>query len=103
MGVGQQRRSNQGPPSSAGNPDQQQSRPSAPPSVAQSASGRPPSGGYDGPASEPRKNPFGPGLGFDPARDKGKEEKKFNTRVELPCYIDPVSNTFCLLICCVWL
>ncbi|KAI9643733.1 hypothetical protein NHQ30_008356 [Ciborinia camelliae] len=94
-----------GPPSSAGNPAQQQSpHPSAPPSVAggpaASSSGRPPSGGFDGPG-EPRKtNPFGQGVGFDPARDPKKEEpRKFNTRVELPCYRDNVSNTFCLLMC----
>ncbi|ESZ91253.1 hypothetical protein SBOR_8346 [Sclerotinia borealis F-4128] len=93
MGVGQQRRTNQGPDSSAGNPgQQQQSRPSGPPSVAggpqASSSGRPLSAGFDGPG-EPKTNPFGPGLGFDPARDPGKDEsRKFNTRVELPCYRD---------------
>ncbi|KAF7876311.1 hypothetical protein EAF04_001406 [Stromatinia cepivora] len=92
MGVGQQRRANQGPPSSAGNSGQQQPRPSAPPSVAggppESSSGRPVSANMDG-SGETRKTPFGPGLGFDPARDQKKEEpRKFNTRVELPVYRD---------------
>lgn len=94
MGVGQQRRSDQGPPSSAGNPDRQhQSPPSAVAQPPASSSGRPPSGSFDGPG-ETRNSPFGPGMGFDPARGDKKDEKKFNTRVELPCYRENVSNTF---------
>lgn len=96
MGLGQQRRANHGPPSSPGNSDQPP-RPSAPPA---SSSGRPPSGGFDGPGEPRMPNPFGPGVGFDPAKDTKRDEgRKFNTRVELPCYRDNVSDIFCLLIC----
>ncbi|KAG4026171.1 hypothetical protein MFRU_044g00410 [Monilinia fructicola] len=85
MGLGQQRRANHGPPSSPGNSDQPP-RPSAPPA---SSSGRPPSGGFDGPGEPRMPNPFGPGVGFDPAKDTKRDEgRKFNTRVELPCYRD---------------
>lgn len=48
---------------------------------------------YDGTASQPsfqhgdapRQNPFGPGLGYDPAKPAGQKESIItNTRVELP-------------------
>lgn len=48
---------------------------------------------YDGPASQPssqhgdppRQNPYGPGLGYDPAKPATKKESLItNTRVELP-------------------
>jgi hypothetical protein len=45
---------------------------------------------FDGPGE--RVNPFPQGLGFDPARDPNSLERKFNTRVELPCYRDNVSH-----------
>ena len=44
-------------------------------------------GGFDGPtdgSGTPRQNPFGPGLGFDPAKPAKKESVITNTRVELP-------------------
>jgi hypothetical protein len=68
---------------------------SAPPAPSQGGSqqyqGAPPSGGFDGPGE--RVNPFGPSLGFDPARDpNAQQERKFNSRVELPCYRDNVSH-----------
>ena len=44
---------------------------------------RPGSDGFDG-GSEPRQNPFIPGMGFDPARPVVKERVITNTRVELP-------------------
>jgi hypothetical protein len=45
---------------------------------------RPGSGGYDGPGEPSRSNPYGPGLGFDPAKPVVKERVITNTRVELP-------------------
>lgn len=48
---------------------------------------------YDGPASQhssqhgepPRQNPFGPGMGYDPAKPASKKQSLItNTRVELP-------------------
>lgn len=50
---------------------------------------RPTSGGFDGPGEPsrqpPRQNPFGPGIGYDPARPAAVKEKHItNTRVELP-------------------
>jgi hypothetical protein len=37
----------------------------------------------DGPSDGPKKNPFGPSVGYDPARID-KKPKISNTRVELP-------------------
>ncbi|KAM0178275.1 hypothetical protein ACHAPF_003640 [Botrytis cinerea] len=85
MGAGQQQRRGQGPPSSAGNPGQQQSVPPVSQSVAggqQTTSSVIPQ--VDGP-NEPRQTPFGPSLGFDPARDPKKDEPK-KMRCELPSY-----------------
>jgi hypothetical protein len=47
-------------------------------------SSRPRSGGYDGPGEPSHPNPFGPGIGFDPAKPAAKERIITNTRVELP-------------------
>ncbi|KAM3081262.1 Protein argonaute [Clarireedia jacksonii] len=90
MGAGQKHRM-QGsapPPSSQGGSQYQGAPPSQPPAPSQD---RPPSGGFDGPGE--RASPFGPSVGFDPARDpKAQQERKFNSRVELPCYRDNVSH-----------
>ncbi|PQE04484.1 piwi domain-containing protein [Rutstroemia sp. NJR-2017a BVV2] len=87
MGSGQKHRLQVSapPPSAQGDAKQDQGALlPQPPALSQ---GRPPSGGFDGP--DERVNPFGPSLGFDPARDpKSQQERKFNTRVELPCYRD---------------
>lgn len=96
MGAGQQQRRDQGPPSSAGNPGQQQSVPSVSQSVAggqQTTSSVIPQ--VDGP-NEPRQTPFGPSLGFDPARDPKKDEPK-KMRCELPSYRENVSNILCFV------
>jgi hypothetical protein len=47
---------------------------------------KPRSGGFDGPGEPSRgPNPYGPGLGYDPAKPKPVEEKVItNTRIELP-------------------
>jgi len=47
---------------------------------------KPRSGGFDGPGEPSRgPNPFGPGLGYDPAKPKIAEKKVItNSRVELP-------------------
>jgi hypothetical protein len=48
---------------------------------------KPRSGGYDGPGEPSQRgpNPFGPGLGYDPAKPKPVAEKVIsNTRIELP-------------------
>jgi len=45
---------------------------------------RPGSGGFDGPGEPSRPNPFGPGMGFDPAKPATKDKVITNTRVELP-------------------
>jgi hypothetical protein len=45
---------------------------------------RPGSGGFDGPGEPSRPNPFGPGIGYDPAKPATKEKVITNTRVELP-------------------
>lgn len=79
--------------------DQQSARPRAPPSQhggqpnhgnTSEALQRPVSGGFDGPSEHSRnpsrQNPFGTGLGYDPAKPIGAREKNgiTNTRVELP-------------------
>lgn len=61
-------------------------QPPPPPQIqpqGQQVARRPGSEGYDGP-SEPRQNPFGSGLGYDPAKPVVKESVITNRRVELP-------------------
>ncbi|KUJ10731.1 uncharacterized protein LY89DRAFT_674854 [Mollisia scopiformis] len=60
---------------------------------------RPGSEGYDGP-SEPRQNPFGQGLGYDPARPIVKAKVITNTRVELPpdAYRLELHDGFCFCV-----
>lgn len=98
MGAGQQQRRHQGPPSSAGNPGQQQTNPSVSQSIAGGQQTQP-SGipQVDGP-NEPRQHQFGRGLGFDPARDPKQDETR-KLRCELPSYRENVSNIFALSIC----
>lgn len=53
----------------------------------QRAQGGPPSNGGSSQAGNnaPRQNPFGPGMGFDPARPVARPDPVItNTRVELP-------------------
>ncbi|KAF8860682.1 eukaryotic translation initiation factor-like protein 2C 2 [Acephala macrosclerotiorum] len=45
---------------------------------------RPGSEGYDGPPGDGRQNPYGPGLGYDPAKPIAKDKVITNTRMELP-------------------
>ncbi|KAH8687144.1 hypothetical protein BGZ60DRAFT_392933 [Tricladium varicosporioides] len=79
-GTGNQRARNTGPllsgPSQA-QPPPQQPRP-------QQQSGNP-QGKFDG-TGDIRKNPFGPSMGFDPARSGGHTQSNIitNRRVELP-------------------
>ena len=71
-------------------PQRQQQAPSqcggpAPPQQ-QGQPEKPRSGGFDGPGEPQRgQNPYGPGLGYDPAKPKPVAQKVItNTRIELP-------------------
>ena len=89
-GAGAQRANNERPPHNSdsgslelGGTAPNAKRPALQPPQPKSHSG----GGFDGPADDdntPRPNPFGPSLGFDPAKPVKKESVITNIRVELP-------------------